>query len=147
MKQSLMYMVFSLVCLGTCVSCSGSSAGAPSAADLLHHRYVLTHVDGEEFTGLPDPRIPEISFNENMHISGQMCNRFSGQGELSADGVLTVKQMVSTKMLCVNPKLNKLESTISKMLMDGAQLTLSGENLIVRQGENELIYVRKDLVK
>lgn len=56
-------------------------------SDLLHHNFVLVSVDGKPPVKTPEPN---IEFGENMHISGAMCNRFMGQGELK-DGILTAK--------------------------------------------------------
>ncbi|MDL2267305.1 META domain-containing protein [Desulfovibrio sp. OttesenSCG-928-G15] len=103
---------------------------------LLGGHFVLQSVDGDAFPG--GPRQPEIRFDENLRVSGRVCNQFTGAGELEGD-TLFVKQMASTKMLCIEPHLNKLEHAFSttlsgkgmKVALDGPTLTLQGEGLTV----------------
>lgn len=55
---------------------------------LQHHRFVLESVNGKPVTG--ETTQPELSFGENMTVSGSMCNHFTGKGKLS-DGELRVR--------------------------------------------------------
>ncbi|MCL2791261.1 MAG: META domain-containing protein [Desulfobulbus sp.] len=121
---------------------SGESALIPQ--DLLHHRFVLVSSDGKDFSA--NKRIPSIEFNEGLRISGTACNQFTGQGHL-AGNILTVKQLASTKMLCVDPDLNELENLLQRVLSEGAQLRLNGQNLVIRQNGHELLYKRNDWVR
>ncbi|EYI86888.1 heat-inducible protein, partial [Salmonella enterica subsp. enterica serovar Heidelberg str. N18413] len=41
---------------------------------------------------------PELSFGEDMTVSGKMCNQFTGEGKLS-DGELKVKNLAMTRMM------------------------------------------------
>jgi Heat shock protein len=118
------------------------AAATPSVtiADLTAGTYVLQSVNGEAFSGRE--RTPEIQFDENMRVAGQVCNRFMGQATLK-DGVLTAPQLASTMMLCVDPRLNEMERTFAAMLREGAQLELNGDNLTLRGEQNEFIYTRK----
>ena len=112
--------------------------------DLLHHRFVLVSSDGKDFS--TKERVPSIEFNEGMHISGAACNRFTGQGRLVGN-MLTVEQLASTKMFCVDPDLNELESLLVRMLSQGAELRLDGQNLVIRQGGHELLYKFRDWIR
>lgn len=109
---------------------------------LLHHNYELTSLNGK---AVGWERIPEIAFNEGFRVSGRICNQFTGMGELK-DGKLVVGQMASTKMLCVDAELNKLEHELSQMLMDGMDISLDGDTLTLKKGDQELVYTLRDKV-
>ena len=126
-----------------CVAAGCAGAKQPDRNDLLHRRFVLESVDGAAFSS--SVKTPDIEFNENFRVSGQMCNRYTGQGEL-ANGVLTVRQMASTKMLCVDQELNALEQLFGVMLREGAAIDLSGTTLTLRQGGHVLVFTLRDWV-
>ena len=111
--------------------------------DLLHHRFVLVSSDGKDFSA--KERVPSIEFNEGLHISGDACNRFTGQGRLVGN-VLTVEHLASTKMFCAGPDLNELESMLARMLSSGVELCFDGQILVIRQGGHELLYKLSDWV-
>lgn len=110
-----------------------------TAEDLAPNRYVLQRVNGEPFAG--QERTPEISFDETLRVSGQVCNRFMGQGILKG-GVLTVPEMASTMMLCDDPELNEMEREFLEMLRQGARLRLDGNNLSFRNDLTTYTFVR-----
>lgn len=124
------------------IGCAG--AKGVKEADLSNRRFVLESVDGKAFTSAN--RTPDIAFGENFRVQGGICNRYTGQGVL-AGNVLTVKQMASTKMLCVDDALNKLETQFAQMLHAGAEVTLDGKTLTLRQGGHTLVYTAADRVK
>ncbi|WP_435945142.1 heat shock protein HslJ [Dryocola sp. BD586] len=114
-----------------------------TAQDLQHHRYVLQSVDGKPLAGIK--RLPELSFGENMHIAGSMCNRFMGQATL-ADNTLKAKGLGMTMMLCVEPQLNQLDRMINDMLTAGAKVNLSQQQLTLKTSQHTLVYKLADLV-
>ncbi|MFZ4832100.1 heat shock protein HslJ [Rouxiella sp. Mn2063] len=118
---------------------------AITAQDLQHHRYELISVDGEAVNSAQPRPGPTIEFGEKMHVSGGMCNRFMGQGELQ-NSVLTVKQLASTMMLCNDKQLNKWDQLIGEVLANGAKVTLQNNQLTLTQGKHQLVYQTKDLV-
>ena len=120
-------------------SCAAATSSL-NMADLTAGTYILRSVNGEAFSG--GERTPEIQFDENMRIAGQVCNRFMGQATLK-DGMLTAPQLASTMMLCVDPRLNEMEGNFAAMLREGAQLELNDGNLTLRGGQNEFVYTRK----
>ncbi|MBJ3816532.1 heat shock protein HslJ [Shimwellia pseudoproteus] len=124
---------------------SGSNGGDISAQQLQHHRYVLQTLDGRAVNSKA-PHQPEISFGENMHVSGQMCNRFMGQGKLNGN-TLTVDGMASTRMMCIDPQLNQLDGIIGEMLNHGAQLSLTGKQLTLTSPQHTLTWTLSDLVQ
>ena len=131
------------------VGCAGktTSTGPKSTVskqDLLHHNFVLTHVNGKPF--LEKERTPNIEFNEGFRVSGATCNRFMGQAELE-NGVLTVKHMASTMMFCADDDLNKLEQKFSQMMEGGAAITLKDNILTLSREGYTLRYILRDHVK
>lgn len=121
------------------VACAGVKT--PAQADLAQRRFVLADVDGVPFAA---GQRPDISFSEDFRVSGRMCNRYTGQGTLQ-NGVLTVKQMASTKMLCIDAALNRLEGQFGAMLAAGAHTELTGDTLTLRQGGHVLVFRRTTL--
>lgn len=117
-----------------------SAAKAPALADLSQRRFVLVSQDGVPFAAA---NAPDIAFGEDFRVSGRVCNRYAGQGTLE-NGVLTVKGMASTKMLCQDEALNRLETLFAAMLDAGAQADLSGGLLALRQGGHTLVYRAAD---
>lgn len=115
-----------------------------SKQDLLHHAFVLASINGKPF--VKKERLPSLEFNEGFRVSGAMCNRFTGQAELE-NGMLTVKQIASTSMLCEDQELNRLEYDFSTMLMSGAAVTLAGKTLTLRRDGYVLEFILRDLVQ
>lgn len=113
--------------------------------DLLHHNFVLYSVDGVTVTPQPG-NAPNLEFGEKMHVSGTMCNRFFGQGQL-ANGVLTVKNLAITRMLCTDAQSNLWDQAIGKLLGNGATLSLSAERLTLSGSGHNLIYTLRDWVQ
>ena len=109
-----------------------SCAGGISVKDLVSEKkYVLQSVNGVAFASRE--RTPEIQFDGSMRVSGQVCNRFMGQGQLKGD-VLTVPQMASTMMLCADPELNAMEQEFTSLLRQGAKVALRGDTLSLSSG-------------
>lgn len=114
---------------------------APQQQDLRHRHFVLTQVDGNVFRG--DAMEPGIEFGENLHVSGVMCNRFTGQGELSGD-TLKVSRLASTRMACIDPQRALLDNVIGDVLQSGAKISLENGVLTLRNARHTLVYQQKD---
>lgn len=114
-----------------------------TSQQLVHHRYVLEKVDGAALDATT--RLPEIAFNDTLQVSGSMCNRFIGQGELHGD-VLSVKGLAATRMLCTEPRLNELDALIGEMLTKGAKVSLTPHRLELSTTRHTLSYKLADLV-
>ena len=78
--------------------CHSASLHFMAKVQLKNHRFVLENVNGKAVkTATTQPEIgfsalPDISLVNNISVSGQMCNRFNGQGKLS-EGELKVKTL------------------------------------------------------
>ncbi len=115
------------------------------ASELLHHRFILQSVDGLAVNARPG-NVPNIEFGEKMHVSGAMCNRFFGQGQLE-NGVLTVKNLASTRMMCADPQQNLWDQMIGVILANGAKISLNDQQLTLSGGDHQLVYTLKDWVQ
>lgn len=106
--------------------------------DLIGRKFVLIVANGQP---AHFDRQPEIEFggDRELEVFGQICNRFRGIGELAGNR-LTVGQAVSTRMLCLNEGLGRLESTFLTMLGDGADITLSGNVLTLSRDSVWLVF-------
>lgn len=114
------------------------------ASDLLHHRFVLTTFNGEEVKSSNERPI-SLEFGENMMISGAMCNRFNGQATLEND-VITAKNLASTRMLCSEDMLNKLDMVLQDVFGTGAKVSLKDKTLTLSTDKNTLVYQLSDLM-
>lgn len=135
-----------LLIAGTLLSgctCAHSSKESVHAEQLQHHRFVLTSVNGAPVENKEEPLA--LSFGEKLSISGNICNHFFGNGKIS-DNKLTVDNLAMTHMLCPDTQLNSLEVTFSKMLEDGAQVNLTGDQLTLRSADQTLVYKMADLM-
>lgn len=104
MKKIVTLVALSFMMTG----CVSSGKVSVKREQLEHHRFVLESVNGKTVTG------PELSFGEDMTVSGKMCNQFTGEAKLS-DGELKVKNVAMTRMVCADPQLNALDSIISEV--------------------------------
>lgn len=145
MKKGV-YLLAATVLLSGCVY---NSKVSTRAEQLAHHRFVLESVNGKPVKAGGTPL--ELSFGEEtpiihqLHVSGNMCNRFNGTGRV-ADGALTVKELAMTRKLCTDPQLNELDKTIGTMLSEGAQVDLTESQLTLATASQTLVYKLSDLV-
>ncbi|WP_153752965.1 MULTISPECIES: heat shock protein HslJ [unclassified Citrobacter] len=138
MKNVVTLIALSLLMAG----CVGNGKVSVNREQLQHHRFVLQSVNGKAVTATTPP---ELSFGENMTVSGKMCNQFHGQGKLS-DGELKVKDMAMTRMMCADPQLNALDGIVSEMFKQGAQVDLTADQLTLATAEQTLTYKLADLM-
>lgn len=142
--KKLVAVTFLSLALAGCVN-PGKASVQPE--QLQNHRFVLENVDGKAITKTATQ--PEISFSalsdisliKNITVSGVMCNSYNGQGKLS-EGALTVKSLAMTRKLCTAPQLNELDQAIGDMLLKGAQVDLTEDQLTLATAEKTLMFKR-----
>jgi Heat shock protein len=125
-----------------------TSVDSTENISLLHRRFLLLTVNGVSFA--EKEKRPSLEFNEGFRISGGICNRFTGMAEF-ANGMLTAKQLASTKMFCTDQDLNELETNFALLLEKGASLNFDGQKLTLSgtagDKQLELVYELRDLVQ
>jgi len=120
--------------------------GTVKAEDLLHRRFALAGVNGEEFTVEDRDQRPTIEFNEGFQIAGRVCNPFRGPAQLK-DGKLVAENLVTGRMMCAG-RLGELENLFLAMLRAGADVSLSEDGgLTLTEGGTVLVYTRADWVR
>ncbi|MEG1466002.1 MAG: heat shock protein HslJ [Hafnia sp.] len=124
-------------------ACTTQAQQPLQQSDLLHRHFVLQSVDGKVITGAKTRMEPGIEFGEKMHVSGAMCNRFMGQGELN-NNTLKVENLASTRMACIDPARAELDPIISDVLSKGADITLVKGQLILKNAKHTLVYQQRD---
>ena len=110
---------------------------------LSHHNFILQSVNGVPFKN--ERVTPSLAFNEGMHISGAMCNRFFGPYTLENN--ILKAQMASTMMMCLEEELNQYENLLYKMIAEGVEVEYSWDILTLRQGSHVFVYKLKDFVR
>jgi heat shock protein HslJ len=106
---------------------------------LMHQKFVLVQVNEADYVGPGELPIPTLEFGDDFLVSGRICNNYRGSGELR-DDVLSVRAVASTRMLCPDTNLNQLETRFFQMLENGAGLSMDGDRLTLKQGDNSLVF-------
>ncbi|MCU5774862.1 META domain-containing protein [Erwiniaceae bacterium BAC15a-03b] len=134
MKKILPMALLALIVSG----CHQHADSGLTAQQLAGQHFILQSVNGVAARSNQGQQ-PEIAFSDDLRLSGAICNRFFGQGELSGN-VLTVKQLGSTRMICSDQQLSHWDSVVAETLSNGAQVTLERGNLTLKGGGHTLKY-------
>lgn len=145
-----MKKVFLLLAAAALLSgCVYNSKMSTGGEQLQHHRFVLESVNGKTVNSNGAPL--EVSFGEkqsllnNIYLSGEMCNRFSGTAKIS-NGELKASELAMTRKRCSDAQLNQLDATLSSMLRQGAQVDLTEHQLTLATADQTLTFKLADLV-
>jgi len=136
MKRTALLVLTTLALAGCAQTAEQKSL---SAQDLENHRFVLQSVNGTPFVAKEGANVPELSFGDKLQLSGAMCNRFFGQATLNGDQ-LKAEGMAMTRMMCAEPQLNDLDNQFGQMLTSGAQISLNGQQLTLKNDQHTLTY-------
>ena len=96
-------------------------AGLAAAADdggIAEHRYVLTKINGEPVA--TDLQV-FVEIDSQFGLAGRICNTFRGPASYQ-DGILKAGNLASTRSLCLNENLSRLENALLQALRDGVSL-------------------------
>ena len=135
--------IFILPLIATAFAISGcNKSNNIKDTDLMHHHFVLVKANGQE---IASDKYTELEFGENMTITGKMCNLFSGKVTLN-DNVIKGAGLAMTKMICPDGELGKLDAIIENLIVKGAKIELTKDQLILKNEDNELTYKLKELM-
>ena len=135
--------IFILPLIATAFAISGcNKSNNIKDTDLMHHHFVLVKANGQE---IASDKYAELEFGENMTITGKMCNLFSGKVALN-DNVIKGAGLAMTKMICPDGELGKLDAIIEDLIVKGAKIELTKDQLILKNEDNELTYKLKELM-
>ncbi len=127
MEEHELYMQNAETDLVFTVDYEGSESDEALAKALTGRKFVLQTMGGQQFEADDMPQ-PYIQFDQNLRVSGNACNQFSGQGRLRM-GELRIDQLASTLKMCINPLLQQFENMFHLMLRSGARISLDGKTL------------------
>lgn len=111
--------VFALSSLAAC----GDKEQKVTEEHLKDRAFVMQSVDGREMPAMMN--MPEVSFDGEMMMSANICNRLRGKAEI-VDGKVVVKDMVSTKMACP-AEVMEMENAFMRTMRDGWHVIVDGE--------------------
>ena len=135
--------IFILPLIATAFAISGcNKSNNIKDTDLMHHHFVLVKANGQE---IASDKYTELEFGENMTITGKMCNLFSGKVTLN-DNVIKGAGLAMTKMICPDGELGKLDAIIEDLIVKGAKIELTKDQLILKNEDNELTYKLRELM-
>lgn len=135
--------IFILPLIATAFAISGcNKSNNVKDTDLMHHHFVLVKANGQE---IASDKYAELEFGENMTITGKMCNLFSGKVALN-DNVIKGAGLATTKMACPDRELGELDAVIEDLIVKGAKIELTKDQLILKNEDNELTYKLKELM-
>ncbi|OCF91762.1 hypothetical protein B6D12_11690 [Gilliamella apicola] len=135
--------IFILPLIATAFAISGcNKSNNIKDTDLMHHHFVLVKANGQE---IASDKYAELEFGENMTITGKMCNLFSGKVALN-DNVIKGAGLAMTKMVCPDRELGELDAVIEDLIVKGAKIELTKDQLILKNEDNELTYKLKELM-
>jgi len=144
-SRLLVVLVLGMACGLVACKSSGRVSVPVTAESLVHHRYEVVTMNGKPLQ-LQQDAPSEISFGENLVITGKACNRFRGEGRL-AGNVLMVPNAIATRMFCAEEDLNKLESILFAMFNTGATITIVDNGLVLSDSDNSVEFIRRDLAQ
>lgn len=96
---------------------------------LFGHSFVLEEVNGEPFSSA---RPVVLDFARDGGLSGRICNQFQARPEYS-NTVFQAANVSSTRMMCPDERLAKLESDFLRDLERGIGYYFFGDNLELRR--------------
>ncbi|NLS11398.1 META domain-containing protein [Vibrio sp. SM6] len=114
-------------------------------ADLLHHNWNLSQIDGAVLVPETSDIAPRIEIGENLTVNGDAgCNNFFGQAELK-NGQFRVENMGMTMKMCP-PMAMGVEDAITTTLTEWSEITIEGQTLTLKGAQHTLVYQLADWV-
>jgi heat shock protein HslJ len=126
-----------LFLIGCTADTTGGDTSSPDAAQLQANSWLLLELNGQ-------PPVPgtEVTLNfDDEAIGGNSgCNVYGGSYEL-VDGRLTISDIFSTMMACLEDGVMEQEAVFHQALRDAATVTVSadGQTLELRNAENVVV--------
>lgn len=115
-------------------------AMAAEGENIAGKRFVLTRVNGEAWTS---EREVFVEIGDDFKLAGRICNNFHGPATFQ-NGILTAENLASTRMLCLDGNLSKLENDIFKALRGGVSVLQIGDGMDWRRDASIWHFARAD---
>lgn len=130
------------ILLAACSSTDKADFVTP--ADLQHHHWVLSEIDGKEIT---KESKADLEIGEAMNSNGNAgCNGFHGQAEINPKtGEFRIEKMAMTMKMCQGEAMN-IERAVASTLSAWSTIDLSKETLTLTNDQHSLTYTLRDWV-
>lgn len=134
----LLFVAFAALAVASCCSCRKGKS--KNNMPLTNTSWQLTQMEGRAFEAKDDAYT--LVFNEEGRVAGKGdCNRISGGYTFTDRGVMTLTQMISTRMMCAN---QANEDKFLKLLHATDGYTIDGNLLMLTSnGELKLVLTAK----
>lgn len=115
-------------------------------SDLVGHRFVLVAVNDMPLLSVAPPVIEFSSEVQStrLKVLGKMCNDFSGPANYSQN-ILQADGLVMTRAICDDLILNKLDVQITQMFIQGINVKIVADKLVLKSGNTTLTYKQEDI--
>lgn len=115
-------------------------------SDLVGHRFVLVAVNDMPLLSVAPPVIEFSSEVQStrLKVLGKMCNDFSGPANYNQN-ILQADGLVMTRAICDDLILNKLDVQITQMFIQGINVKIVADKLVLKSGNTTLTYKQEDI--
>lgn len=103
-------------------------------------RFVLTRVNGEAVAA---GREVFVEIGDDFKLAGRICNAFHGPA-VFRNGTLSAENLASTRMLCPDGNLSRLENEIFQALRGGVSVLQVGDGMEWRRDASIWEFARRD---
>lgn len=133
------------VLLAACSSTDKADFVTP--ADLQHHHWVLSEIDGKEAAKAPNGSQATLEIGEAMNSNGNAgCNGFHGQAEINPKtGEFRIEKMAMTMKMCIGDAMNT-ERAVASTLSTWSKIDLGKDTLTLSNDQHTLTYTLRDWV-
>lgn len=116
-------------------------------ADLQHHHWVLSEIDGNEVAKAANGSLPDLEIGENMTSHGNAgCNGFHGMAEINPNnGQFRIDKMAMTMKMCVGDAM-ATERAVASTLSAWSKIDLKKDTLTLSNDQHTLTYTLRDWV-
>lgn len=115
-------------------------AAAEDGSGIAGKGFVLTRVNGE---ALAAEREVFVEIGDDFKLAGRICNAFHGPATFR-NGILSAENLASTRMLCPDGNLSRLENEIFQALRGGVSVLQAGDGMEWRRDASIWQFTRAD---
>lgn len=111
-------------------------------ADLQHHRWVLTQINGEAITQPQNKaQVSSLEIGENMFANGMAgCNTYQGQASINPEtGEFKINKMAMTMKMCIDDAMIR-ERAVASTLSAWSEIEMGKDTLEIKGDEYTLTY-------
>lgn len=146
LSSKTLFAAIAVPALLTACAGTGNNVKEITAADLQHHNWELTQIDGKAFDKQEHMKTPRLEVGEKMMANGSTgCNNFFGQAELK-NNQFRIEKMAMTMMACISDSSMQTERVMSDTLTEWSNVTLTKDSLTLKNDVHTLTFTLHDWV-